>query len=115
MTQHPELGLEPLYSVCDISDSHSNIAEGLSYLGCDAVSQDSTAFIFRGEQSKMVLSSFKISETTCPVIQHHILEGLNMLNMLCMKLLSVCRPRNLALPIAYYSYSHTLYLNQNKL
>jgi len=40
MTQHPELGLTPLYeySVCDISGSDSNIAEGLSCLGCDAMS-----------------------------------------------------------------------------
>jgi len=38
MTQHPELGLAPLYSVYDISGSHSNIAEGLSCLECDAMS-----------------------------------------------------------------------------
>ena len=38
MTQHPELELAPLYSVCDISSSHSNIAEGSSCLGCDAMS-----------------------------------------------------------------------------
>ena len=38
VTQHPELGLVPLYSVCDILVSHSNTAEGLSCLGCDAMS-----------------------------------------------------------------------------
>lgn len=35
MTQHPKLGLAPLY---DISGSHSNVANSLSCLGCDAVS-----------------------------------------------------------------------------